>query len=565
MVDVTNFLNSISKKQQPKTVVPEASATGKAHSSSDNTAPSSNQDLVITDTVRTMQKLMADLGAQLSGAVNAKSVKNTFHDSSLTVNEIQGLAVRFSNTAAAGLGRASADGIWGSKTRRELLAIKELVSKLRIKDVTITEGVGKSPYKQDKNILAEAKQNIDNLSNIFKAVGLSTTIDIPDTNNDAGTLIVDMVPTNLSRDGSDNPFVNWGNFPVRVGDVSSLSEFFKFVGFLQPPFPCEPLNKGEAHTGGVDLGYASDNATTSYEDYIQTMAQEVLEGSIYRLSQKQWFAPQNKSVAPPKADAHCFSVFESTLKWFRDRAKAIWVPIYKSFTPSPSVSPRPDRRNRKTSYLDMQLAEYYNNKMEEMLNEWDRIRDSVLEALKEKNSPIITSNILQEALGHSRGAGAMEEGHGRAHRSKEEGASGSDKGGRTVHDEQIAPPLARFISLRNFEEYQVPSLTDVSKYMARGNLPVFDTTQMTSWTAFVSQLAGKTYADKIRNFGPWISAVKGTINEVYDDWLETNPNDDEAAKQNRLKIMWIRKLDHLYDVWRQEYRSQILQASQNGR
>ena len=118
--------------------------TGKAHApTSGGTAPAgaapvtkSNDE--VDGAVRTMQKLMMDLGSQLSQTDVAKAalakLQQTAPNTQVTVDYIQGLARQFGKTAAAGLGKSPVDGVWGKNTREVLLQIKTLVNALGFQD-----------------------------------------------------------------------------------------------------------------------------------------------------------------------------------------------------------------------------------------------------------------------------------------------------------------------------------------------------------------------------------------------------------------------------------------------
>ena len=112
---------------------PAASGHGKAHVSTESgngAAVSSAPNKDVENAVRTMQKLMQDLGSQLSQKEVATNLLASLKNPSITVQYIIDMGKKFSATAAAGLGKAPTDGVWGGNTKTSLQFIQKFVQDL---------------------------------------------------------------------------------------------------------------------------------------------------------------------------------------------------------------------------------------------------------------------------------------------------------------------------------------------------------------------------------------------------------------------------------------------------
>jgi hypothetical protein len=455
----------------------------------------------------------------------------------------------------ARLGSSPTDGVWGKNTRTALLAIKNLLRNLGMKNISISEGNGPSPYKVQTpdELKSLVQQNINNLSEVFTALELKIPEGAEATSKDID-LVIDMVEQNIPEEGKSDPFAHWGNIPVRANDIINLTTFFQFVSVLKPPFRCEPLD------GKEDSITTEKTISASFEDYIKKMACEVLDRSIYRIAVD---AEQIKleETPPPASNPHCVSVFESTIEWFLDRSKNMYGPIYNSYAPVPMKSPRPDRNGKNGTLLDTQLAKYYIDHMSKISNDWMESKDSIIDLLSKRGkSPIITNSILATAIsGKGSGSGEYK---GHAHVQND---GGENIEGRSVRSGKQTPPLGKFISLRRWhEDFSVPSLAEVQKYTKGNRFPNLSL-DMAFWQEFLPQVEGRNYAAQVGNLGNWISAVIDSIVEVYNNWMSSDPNDDEARQQFRFQQQWITFLQGMYGRWRREYQDEMFKATQSGR
>jgi hypothetical protein len=552
---------------------------GKAHATpSVNHVPTGGSEAVpvskdADDAVRTMQKLMIDLGSQLSQPAAAQmaltKLKKEFPNIQVTAEYIQGMARKFSNTAAAGLGKSPIDGVWGQNTRNVLIIIKNFINTLGIKDILLSEGTGPSPYKTNDNILALAKQNIDNLSRLFGVFGIDTTV--KEVSRNIVTMVVDMIDVNLLEDGVNNPFAHWNNHPVMVSDLTNLTSFFEFTRGLKPSFPCTPLDQ---ISGGkkkpmpkqtVTKPDSRSQTTASFEDYIQKLANEILDKSIYRIGQE---APLAAAIVPETAsdsvsDPHCVTVFDEIIKWFKDRSSQMFDSIYSSYNKS-TESPRPDRKGKAGTLFDAQLADYYTRQMGKISDAWRDIRNAVIDTLRERgDSPIVTSRVLREAIGDSNsGRGKAHESRDKAHEDERGEGEGS---GRTVHNQSNPPPLSSFMSMQNFEEYAPNSLEQVRQLTDGYTLPELDIRKWnSSWTTLAQEVVGKDDAEKYKNFGPWAKSIKNTLHEVYRNWKSERHNDDELKRQYDFLNRWIGRINATLGTYSDTY-LELMERARRGK
>ncbi|MCK9567747.1 hypothetical protein M0R72_02205 [Candidatus Pacearchaeota archaeon] len=538
------------------------------------------------DSVRMMQKLMMDLGSQLSQTDVAQGIVDRINsENPEALKSIQnptkyivGMGKKFSATAAAGLGKSPVDGVWGKNTKGALSIINSFAQTIGINDVIISEGNGDAPYKEMKaeDLQAVAQQNIDNLSRLFGHIGLRTTVaEAGGTNR----LIVDSIDTTLPEDGVNNPFAHWGNHPVMVSDLINLTAFFEFTRVLSPTgggaFHCKQLNEmsdDKTEPTATELENPWDKGApkttpataSSLDDYMQKLAREVLDRSIYRLGQDttQPIAATVPATRPAGDDPHCVSTLEAIIEWFKDRSKQMFDPIYEAYRGKSLPSPRPDRKGKVGTLLDAQLADYYVRQMGKISDEWKDAKDAIIDLLKKAkgNSPIVTSRVLREALGGA-GAGAgvgAESTRGKAH-----GAEGEyeDSEGRTVHRRPNAPPLAEFMSLQNFTRYNSPSLEKVRELTDGGVLPELEFDKWSSsWATLAQEVAGKDDAEKYKKFGPWAEAIKNTLNEVYRAWKARRHNTEELRDQYDLLNEWIGRINSTLGVYNSTFREAIHRA-----
>lgn len=537
-----------------------SSPNGKAHVSTvQNNKTISNNE---TDgAIRTMQKLMMDLGSQLSQSVQAQAIVKNNPNTKLSPEQIQAMARQFSNTAAGGLGKSPIDGVWGKNTHDALILINQLVQALGIKDVIISEGTGPSPYKTNDDLFSLAKQNIDNLSRLFSHAGATTTVQEV-ANNNVSAMIVDMVDPNLPAEGVNNPFAHWGNHPVLVSDLTNFTSFFEFIssGF-KPPFPCESLESNNEDKK-TPLAEIPGSVTASNEDYLQKIAKEVLDGSIYRLGQEQV-----QPVAVPTSvtnDPHCVSVIEQMIQWFKDRASEMFDYIYKSYNGKSLPSPRPDRKGKVGTLLDAQLADYYVRQMGKISDEWKDIKNSIINILKDRGSldkPIVTSTILRDAISGSKKGKAHETSNkNESNESTKDRYESNEGQGRTIHQRTNAEPLSDFISVQDFENFEVPSLDKLRALSDGKELPELELRKLRSgsWQTLANQwVAGVSTADKYRNFGAWISTLRDVIREAYRDWKGGRHNRDSLQNQYTYFSQWIAHIDGVIGTYRNEMESAI--------
>ena len=510
-----------------------AGVTGKAHVSQTvggGGAAPANKD--VDSVVGTMQNLMIDLGTQLSKPAVAKAIIEKFPNAKITADAINKQALLFSRTGSSASSRATAaDGVWGKNTYDALVAIKNLVSQLGIGDVIISEGTGPIPnhtMKEDE-LITKARENINNLSRLFGSLDITSSVG--GAPGAEGMVVIDSIDPSLPNEGALKPFENWGNRPVTMADLASFYTFFEFIQGLTPPWPCKDLDE---LTGGAKPKAAF------VENVIEKLAREILDNAIVRLGQQPGAMahPGTTPVAEPSVPVerqrgHCVNVIDSILDWFLDRAHELFQG-------------------------DAQLGKYYNDQMQKISDAWDGVRDAVIDTLRKQGGPpVVTLRTLREATG-GRGSDIT----GRAHRRRGEGGDEGDRG-RTVHQEQQRPPLARFISLTHFQDFNVPSLKNVKALSPGHVLPEIDLRDWDSgaWTTFAqSDVIGPSDAQKYENFGPWAAAIRDSLREAYNDWKSYDHNDDELKIQHDWLNRWVASINGTIGTWQSEYKEKMERA-----
>ena len=565
--------------------------TGKAHipGGHGEVAPTSgvkstNKD--VDGTVATMQNLMADLGTQLSKPDVAQSVVATLKqqdpNSRATTKLITDQAVHFARTGSSASSRATAsDGVWGKNTRDALIAIKNLVTQLNIKDVIISEGTGTIPYQsmKDEELIEKARENINNLSRIFGTLGIQTSV--ASVAEGSGMIVIDVVDPSLPDSGLSDPFgTGWGNHPVTMGDLSDLLSFFDFMSGLKPHFPCEPLDS-EPQTA-PKLSPAKAPATAALEDYFGKLASEILNRSIFRLGQDAETIPVATTpltTAPAVSDSHCLSVIEESIKWFLQRANAEYEELYRTWNKS-LPSPRSDRKGKIANKYDTQIGKFYTQQMENISNAWNEIKNDIINAIKahgNPKAPIVTRKMIRELL---HGVGGTT---GKAHQRRDE--SEGEARGHTVNYGKSGgePPLGNFIIMQNFPTSQTKAVSDLT---IAGLLPQLNINDWSfgGWEQIaLSNVAGEGDGAKYANFGPWAAAVRDALRDMYNkwstsainqfnDWKERGRHDDRLLeeeynklqstleKQHDLLGKWEDKIRGILGVWGREYKERMERA-----
>ena len=542
-------------------------------------AKSTNKD--VDAAVATMQNLMVDLGNKLSTSDAAQAVVSRLQqenpNTKVTAKTITDQAVHFSRTGSAASSRATAgDGVWGKNTHDALVAIKNLVAQLNIKDVIISEGTGQIPYQsmKDEELIERARENINNLSRIFGALGIQTSVE--SVAESSGMIVVDVVKPDLS--GLEDPFgAGWGTRPVTMGDLKDLLTFYDFISGLKPHFPCSPLDFEPAPQAAPKAP-----ATAAFEDYFAKLANEVLDRSVIRLGQAAEVTPASIApVAPAQpSDPHCVSVIDEIIKWFSERANAMFDALYTAYEKS-LKSPRPDRKGKIATKYDAQVGKFYVNQMENISNDWNDIKDKIIDAIKthgNAKSPIVTRKMIKDILG---GAGGTT---GKAHQRRDEGGEGGESRGRTVNYGKSGqePPLSNFIILSNFPS----ALTkDISQFNPGGVLPELDIRHWSlgNWVNIAqTDVFGNTDAEKYENFGPWAVAVRDSLKNIYNDWAESaknhynnwkrgNHNDQEVEgehdklqsnleKQRDWLERWVGRINSMLGLWQSTYKERMERA-----
>jgi hypothetical protein len=555
-------------------------STGKAHVPSGNrAAPSSEpKNKNSDDAVRTMQNLMVDLGVQLNKADKAQEIvarlKQENPNTQITVDFITKSALAFSRTASSASSRATAaDGIWGNNTYNALLAIKNFASSLGLTDTVISEGTGPSPYKvmSDDELATKARDNIANIGRMFKSLGLSTTV--ANVANTATMVVVDMIDPTLPEIGITNPFGSWGSRPVMMSDLASLSSFFEFIQGLKPNFgPCKSL---EELLGGPKKEESKPAITEGPKPLpknqasVKDLANEILDSTIVRLGDlfSDWQESSGLvSIAEDimGSDPRCVSAIDEIIKWFKDRAREMFDPLYAAYDQR-MKSPRPDRKGSIGTMIDAQIGKFYINQMGKIHDAWQTIRSSVIEALKEQGNTIVTTRLIHDVVENPKEKPKPTETKGKAHQSTE-GRTVTDSRGRTVsQDEPTQPPLAPFMSLDAFEEFgDLPSLNRIKKMSPGGLLPTLDLRSWTggSWTTLAqTDVVGVDNSQKYALFGPWAAAIRDSLREAFDAWRSGDQhNYDELQKQHRLLQRWVNKINATIGTWNTEYKEQIERA-----
>lgn len=498
------------------------------------------------DVVRTMQDLMGDLGRQLNDPQTAQNIASKYN---VAPDSIKAQAVKFSRTAASAPRAAPNDGTWGSNTREALVAIKNFVASLKIPGVIITEGEGHEPFHamKEQDLVAQAKNNINNLFRLFSELGIESHV--AGGAGAEGVEVIDSIEANLPDDAIENPFRHWGNVPVTKGDVASFYAFFKFMQRLSPPWDCTPLGEKKKAS----------------EEYVEKLAKEILDRTIVRIGQLPSASvpipagEEAPSAAQPKRGVLCVSVIDKIIDWFFQRAKVMYIELHDALVAS-RPSPRPDRKqDRVIAQGDVALGQYYVDKMGDILAAWDANKDAIIAALRNEGKSD-TDPVTLKTLRDAEGGRAT----GQAHRQRGEGGEEGTTG-RTVKG-RIPPegPLADFMSLSDFEGYS-DSLDRVAKLSAGGRLPEIDMRQWRTgaWTTFAQEVvAGKDDAEKYRNFGPWAAAVRDSLKEVYNWWADQRHNRGMLRDQYDLLNRWVYRINSVISTWNTEYAQPMARATQ---
>jgi hypothetical protein len=547
---------------------------------------STNKD--VDAVVATMQNLMVDLGTKLSTPDVAQAVASRLQqedpNTKVNSNSITEQAVHFSRTGSAASSRtspsgAAGDGVWGKNTHDALVAIKNLVAQLNIKDVIISEGTGLIPYQsmKDEELIERARDNISNISRIFGALGIQTSVE--SVVEDSGMIVVDVVWPNLS--GLEDPFGSgWGTRAVTMGNLLDLLTFYDFMSGLKPPFLCNPLDSEPTSQVAPKVP-----ATAAFEDYFKKLADEVLDRSIIRLGQAAETVSAAVPVVPPQpSDPHCVSVIDEIIKWFSERSRIIFDAFYPERLRNRLPNPRPDQKGRIVTMHDAQVGKFYVQQMENISNAWNDIRDKVIDAIKthgNAKSPIVTRKMVKDILGGTGGSTGVPTGKAHQRRDDGEGSEGGEGRGRTVNYGKTGqePPLSNFIILSNFPN----DLTkDISKFNPGGVLPELDIRHWSlgSWVNIAqTDVFGNTDAEKYENFGPWAMAVRDSLRNIYNDWKESainhynnwkrgNHNDQEVeAMSDKLHSnlenqrdwleKWVGRINSMLGLWHSTYKERI--------
>jgi len=135
--------------------------------------------------------------------------------------------------------------------------------------------------------------------------------------------------------------------------------------------------------------------------------------------------------------------------------------------------------------------------------------------------------------------------------------------GAALQQDQQQAPLARFMSLTNFEDLKVPSLENVKKLSPHRVLPELDLRDWSNgaWTTFAqSDVDGSNDAEKYEKFGPWAAAIRDSLREAYNDWKSYNHNPDELKIQHDWLNRWIAAINGTIGTWNGEYKEQMARA-----
>jgi len=541
--------------------------TGKAHvSQPGGAAPSggvksTNKD--VDAVVATMQNLMADLGTKLSTPDAAQAVVGRLQqenpNTKVTAKMITDQAVHFARTGSSTSSRATAaDGVWGKNTHDALVAIQNLVAQLNIKDVIISEGTGPAPYKsmKDEELIERARDNISNISRIFGALGIQTSIE--SVGESSGMVVVDMVDPYLLESGLTDPFgAGWGTRAVTMGNLADLLSFFDFMSGLRPSFPCNSLG-GDKEVPKAETVPARP-VTAALDDYFERLAKEVLDRSIIRFGQAVEAAPP--SAAPTVSDPHCVSVIDEVIKWFSERSRIIFNEFFPERLRNRLPNPRPDQKGKIVTMHDAQLGAFYVQQMDAISNTWNDIKDSIIKAFKAQgktNPPIVTRKMIRDALS---GVGTSGTTTGKAHKRRDDGGNGGeDVEGMTIHRRQQKPPLDRFMALSNFSGDAVDR---VAKLSAGGVLPEINLREWSSgaWTSLAqSDVAGQDDAQKYANFGPWAAAIRDALRDAYNEWKSYGPNDQLLEQQRDWLNRWVGRINATIGTWQGEFKERMERA-----
>lgn len=562
-----------SKPAAPKT----ESGAPKAAPSSQRTAPvKSNQK----GPVRTMQLLMAELGAKISA--NSQTVYDGLKNHSFSgAAEIKQLADGFSGTSAGGF-HGNVDGIWGRNTKSALEYIKSFIQKAGFgTQILILSGEGDSPYKdmEEAGLIKAADSNIANLGRLFQFCGFER----PSSTRKGSSQILDNVYKHLTAENTTS--LEKGGVAVTFADFKNIISFFMLLQQLTVEEVCKDTIK-----------------KSSVEFNIEKIARIILDNSIVRLSQtaadssttadvsrekiRNWgrtavkdpgdpeketrkvparpVVPGNVQKAPaqtsktpteipqPQSEGDkCINQIEWAFRWFGSRARFLYnqlVTLQEDNAPHPV-------KGGEIANEDISSARKYMDEIARLYrSEWLPIIKSLEKVLSEKGSPYITARDLNEAVG-----GGFDVFPGAARTRGERDGTGSRSGsGFTISDSSygLTPgkgPIQSYINLFGMEErqmYEIPTEGDVVKEYTGGELPGLD---YNSWRSKTWQDLSFLYIKKptdveiLSSFTKFATAVRNLLVSTYNNWryqYSTQVDDQVLRKQEQELSKWISVINH---------------------
>jgi hypothetical protein len=554
-----------------------------------------------TDTVRTMQGIMAKLRDELQLKAKAEAAKEkikkadgSYQEGLDTAEKISEIARTFGSTSAGGT-TGTQDGIWGGNTKKSLQAIKDFIQKAGISGVIISVGEGSSPYREmkDEDVIKAAQDNITNLARLFVAVGLDTP---PEAAQQGGSgYVLDQVADSLhDLMIGQNPWPDyWGSRPVTIGDLRDLLTFFYLIQGLKYT-DCQPLEeraaparrrgREEDDRGGRARGAATDQSE------LEKFAQEILQNTLFSFAvpesgeavpgapaaaeatpaaeaegdDEAEDAPRSGGEGPMEGggDGHCFATIGHFIWWFSQRARAVYAQMMNLIRIK--TTKHPIYKDRYVEDIDVQAAQAYMAAMRNIAMQWAQMMSRVEDILRKRGwtgrdgaqNPVVTLQILLEAMQGGGGAGRGPGGGG-------PGGGGSGSPGYTIPGDDpqsraLNGPIQNYMPLENLlnsDFFYAQSQSDLAS-LTRGGLPNIDirTWRTGSWTDIATRyVEAPTQTEQLRMFPQWAGLVRKVIQEMFTNWQR-----DYEGQYDVETVL--RRQDRMLSTWEQYIRAKISQA-----
>lgn len=503
------------------------------------------------ESVIVMQNLLTDLSNNLSK--NKASISKT-----LGIPEAY-ITTQLINTLASTGGQYGGqnDGVWGRNTTAALNAFNSFVktSNLDIENVEIgNEEYYKTVSSDELTKIAEGNSNV--IRGLFAKLDISpsekTKAETSTTKIPAG--VYDMIPEYLTVDSMKKPLDSSGigKIPVTPDDVDNIAKFFYFItSSITTAWDdsCEPLFTGKKSKEQKQTATQEPATTAGFdEDYIQKLAEQVLDKSIIRLSQE---APEKIQEQEKTVDTYdkgiCFSVFERILTWFQIRASALKQQLVTSGANKDKI----------------ENATKYNDSIQKIIGQWFMFKRHIIENLEadgRASRPIITLEDIANAFKDSKEE--RETGRPRVRGvSTRDGETGHRSETLDDRKELKNGPIQGFIRLEQLIrayglEKTDPNVEAIRNIASHESLLPIDFnvwSNANNWVSLAQQNVKGPGTEMYTNFPRYANLVAHILNAIYAKWVseesETSQYADEEQR-NQLKNLsaWGSRIQDLISV-----------------